>query len=42
MNYFALSLLLLDALSTGRHLPFWTGANQFGLMPANGMTIQVR
>ena len=33
MNDFALSLLLLGALSTGPQLPFWAGANQFGLMP---------
>ena len=33
MNDFALSLLLLGALSTGTQLPFWAGANQFGLMP---------
>ena len=33
MNDFALSLLLLGALSTGNQLPFWAGANQFGLMP---------
>ena len=33
MNNFALSLLLLGALSTGAQLPFWVGANQYGLMP---------
>jgi hypothetical protein len=33
MYDFALSLLLLGALSTGSQLPFWAGANQFGLMP---------
>ena len=33
MNDFALSLLLLGAVSTGTQLPFWAGANQFGLMP---------
>ena len=33
MNDFALSLLLLGALSSGSQLPFWAGANQFGLMP---------
>ena len=33
MNDFALSLLLLGALSTGTRLPFWAGADQFGLMP---------
>ena len=33
MNDFALSLLLLGALSSGGQLPFWAGANQFGLMP---------
>ncbi|MBR5018585.1 MAG: hypothetical protein IKX53_02985 [Bacteroidales bacterium] len=33
MNEFALSLLLLGALSTGNQLPFWMSANQFGLMP---------
>ena len=32
MNDFALFLLLLGALSTGTQLPFWAGANQFGLM----------
>lgn len=32
MNDFALSLLLLGALSTGTQLPFWAGANQFDLM----------
>ena len=30
---FALSILLLGALSSGTQLPFWAGANQFGLMP---------
>ena len=33
MNDFALSLLLLGALSSGGQIPFWAGANQFGLMP---------
>lgn len=33
MNDFALSLLLLGALSSGTQLPFWMSANQFGLMP---------
>ena len=33
MNDLALSLLLLGALSSGTQLPFWVGANQFGLMP---------
>ena len=33
MNEFALSLLLLGALSSGTQLPFWMSANQFGLMP---------
>ena len=33
MNEFALSLLLLGALSSGNQLPFWMSSNQFGLMP---------
>ena len=33
MNEFALSLLLLGALSTGGRLPFWSTAGQWGLMP---------
>ena len=33
MNEFALSLLLLGALSTGGPLPFWSTAGQWGLMP---------
>ena len=33
MNEFALSLLLLGALSSGNQLPFWMTSNQFGLMP---------
>ena len=33
MNDFALSLLLLGALSSGNQLPFWMTNNQFGLMP---------
>lgn len=33
MNDFALSLLLLGALSTGNQLPFWATTNQSGLMP---------
>ena len=33
MNEFALSLLLLGALSSGGQLPFWMSTNQFGLMP---------
>lgn len=33
MHDFALSLLLLGALSSGNQLPFWATSNQFGLMP---------
>ena len=33
MHDFALSLFLLGALSSGSQLPFWAGANRFGLMP---------
>lgn len=33
MNDFALSVLLLGALSSGNQLPFWAMSNQFGLMP---------
>ena len=33
MNDFALSLLLLGALSSGGQLPFWMTTNQFGLLP---------
>lgn len=35
MNDFILSLLLTGALSSGPSLPFWSTANQFGLMPEN-------
>ncbi|MBR5101455.1 MAG: hypothetical protein IKX34_09195 [Bacteroidales bacterium] len=33
MNEFALSLLLLGALSTNGQLPFWATSGQYGLMP---------